>query len=113
MRAIVHFAVGISGMLLVLTYLDLGYRREFLLMFASGFWALIPDLGFVLLRIIGPGVASVWKRVFNSVFGNLFWFHTVLDDLESADDVLELVGALVLLAAAISVYYVSNDWEGT
>ena len=111
MRAIVHFSLGVSGMLLVLAFRDLGYRREFLLTFASGFWAMVPDLGWLLLRVGLPEAASLWKALFNSPLGNLFWFAPILDAAEPVDRVFEMTSAFVLLGVGVAVYYLLNDWE--
>lgn len=111
MRAIVHFSLGVSGMLLILSFLDLEYRREFLLMFASGYWALVPDLGWLLLRLGMPGAAILWKTVFNSPIGNLFWFAPLLDAAEPVNRVFEMTSAFLLLGAGIGVYYVTTDWD--
>lgn len=111
MRAIVHFSVGVSGMLLLLSVLRLEYRHAFVLMFASGYWALIPDVGWLLLRLGLPDIAALWKTVFNSPFGNLFWFAPLLDAAEPVNRVVEMTGAFVLLGAGIVVYYVTTDWD--
>lgn len=111
MRAIVHFSVGVTGMLLVLSVLDLAYREEFLLTFASGYWALVPDLGWLLLRLGFPGAATLWKSVFNSALGNLFWFAPLIDAAEPVDRVFEMTGAFALLTVGVAVYYVRNDWD--
>lgn len=110
-RAFVHFSVGVSGMLVVLTFVHLEYRREFLLMFASGLWALVPDLGWLLLRVGTPEAAALWKAVFNSFLGNLFWFHPVLDGMEPVNRVFEMTSGFVLLGLGITLYYFANDWE--
>lgn len=111
MRAIVHFSVGVSGMLLVLTAVRLDARREFLLTFASGFWSLVPDLGWLLLRLELPGAATLWKAVFNSALGNLFWFAPLLDAAEPVNRVVEMTGAMALLGASVAVHYALNDWN--
>lgn len=110
-QAFVHYSVGVSGMLFLLLLVDLDYRQEFLLTFASGFWALVPDLGWLLLRIDMPVAAAVWKATFNSIVGNVFWFHSFIDAHESGDRVVEMTGAFVLLGVAVVAYYVGNDWE--
>jgi len=110
MRAFAHFSVGASGMLFLLLFVTLDRRREFLLPFASGFWALVPDLGWLLLRVDGPETAAVWKAVFNSLLGYLFWFHPIMDAYES-NRILEMAGSASLLGLAVAAYYVGNDWE--
>lgn len=111
MRAIAHFSVGVSGMLLLLLFVNLDHRREFLLTFVSGFWAMTPDLGWLLLRTGMPGTATLWKAVFNSPFGYLFWFHPLLDAAEPENRVIEMAGAFLLLGFSVSLYYFRNDWE--
>lgn len=111
MRAFVHFSLGVSGMLLVLTFVNLDNRHEFLLMFASGCWALVPDLGWLLLRTGMPEAAALWKSIFNSWLGYLFWFHPLLDGLEPVDRVVEMTSGFVFLAFSITLYYFANDWD--
>lgn len=111
MRAIVHFSVGVSGMLLLLLLLDLEERYDFVLMFASGFWALVPDLGWVLLRVDMGGVAILWKTLFNSAIGNVFWFHPFLDASEPDSAVIELTSAFVLMFCSVGLYYFANTWN--
>jgi hypothetical protein len=111
MRAFVHFSVGVSGMLFCLLFIELEPRHEFLALFASGLWALVPDLGWLLLRIGLPGSAALWKQLFNSLLGNLFWFHPVLDAIEPENRVFEMVGGFALLGLAVSIYYLLNDWD--
>ena len=111
MRAFVHFSVGVSGMLLLLSFVDLEFRRQFLAMFASGLWALVPDVGWLLLRVGLPEAATLWKALFNSPLGNLFWFHPVLDAIEPENRVFEMVGGVALLGFAVGAYYLLNDWE--
>ena len=111
MRAFVHFSVGVSGMLVILLFVERRFRQQFLLMFASGLWALVPDLGWLLLRLGRPGAAAVWKRVFSSAFGLAFWFHPILDAAEPDNRVYEMGGAFVLLGAAVVLYYLFNDWD--
>lgn len=110
-RAIVHFSLGVSGMLLILTFVDLEYKHEFVMTFASGIWALVPDLGWLLLRIEMPGAADLWKSVFNSALGHVFWFHPLLDGMEPVNRVFEMTSAFVLLAAGVAMYYFGNDWD--
>lgn len=110
-RAIVHFSVGVFGMVCFLTLVDLNDKNEFVLLFASGFWALVPDLGWLLLRLDLPQVAMLWKAVFNSPFGNLFWFAPLLDAAEPVNRVFEMTAALTLLGSAVLVHYFLSDWD--
>lgn len=111
MRAMVHFSLGASVMMIVLAFRGLENRQEFLLIFASGYWALVPDLGWLLLRLGVPRGAMVWKTVFNSPLGNLFWFAPILDAVEPVTPVFEMVSAFVLLSVGIVTYYFKNDWD--
>ena len=98
---------------MLLLLVDLEERYDFLLMFASGLWALVPDIGWVLLRVDLVGAAVIWKTVFNSILGNLFWFHPILDAAEPDSRVIELTGAFVLIVLAVGIYYLANDWNPT
>lgn len=95
----------------LLLLVDLNNRQDFLLIFTSGLWALVPDLGWLLLRVGLPETATLWKTVFNSVFGLIFWFHPVLDTIEPDNRVYEMTGGFVLLSFAVVMFSVANDWE--
>lgn len=68
-----HFAIGAAGMLLLQPLLCPTVRFKRTLVVASGLWALVPDLHYVI---------PTFPDVFNgprAVYGNAFWFHTFLD----------------------------------
>jgi hypothetical protein len=110
MQAIVHFTVGVFMALLALTVLDLPVRREFLLLFLSGFWAMIPD-GYWLLRELGiVGPETVWRALHRSAWANVFWFHNVIDGLETGRNNLEASVSLAVLLVLVFGYYRYNDW---
>lgn len=98
-------------MLFALVFVELAYRHEFLITFSSGLWALIPDLGWLLLKLQLPEAATVWKATFNSVLGYLFWFHPLLDSHEWIGRLGEMLASFVLLILGVTVYYLANDWE--
>jgi hypothetical protein len=111
MQALVHFAVGLTGGLLALLLVDWHPRREFLLTFGSGFWAMIPD-GHWLFRGLGmDGVATAWLAFHRSNAADVFWVHRLLDTSETGATKAELVLAVAVLLAAVGVYAVFNDWE--
>lgn len=112
MQAFVHFAVGVSFGMVALLFVDWEGHREFLLVFASGFWALIPD-GHMLFRQLGVAqVARPWQAVHRSALADLFWFHGVLDDSETGLNHLELGVALAVLFVALVGFYRFNRWTG-
>ena len=110
MDAIVHFAVGLTGGLLVLLFVDWPHRREFLFTFASGVWALVPDGHWMLTEFGIDGPAAVWKALHTTALANLFWFHRFLDTHETGRRNLEMGVSLLLLFVAVGLYYVANDW---
>ncbi|QCC47197.1 hypothetical protein [Halobellus limi] len=110
MQALVHFTVGISIALLIFTRVDLPTPQEFLLMFCSGFWGLVPD-GHWLFREFGiTGVASTWRAVHQTVYVNVFWFHHFIDSIETGRNNLEAGIALGILLVAVAGYHRYNDW---
>lgn len=110
MQALVHFTVGVFLALLALTVVDYSVRREFLLLVLSGFWALVPD-GHWLLREFGiGGPAAVWHSFHQTPYANLFWFHHLIDSLETGRENLEAGVALGVLLVLTLVYYRYNDW---
>lgn len=110
MQALVHFTVGVVGALLVLSVVDRPPREEFLAMFASGFWAMVPDFHWLLREVGINAGADVWRAVHGTWVANLFWFHHLIDSLETGEEILEAAFALVLLVVAVGVYYLANDW---
>jgi hypothetical protein len=110
MQALVHFAVGISGALVLLSFIDWPPQREFLAMFLSGIWAMIPD-GHWLLREFGiNGPATAWRSVHQTVFADIFWFHHLIDSMETGRNNLEAGISLLLLLTLVFGYYRYNDW---
>lgn len=110
MKAITHFAVGMSVGVLLVTLFDLRAREEFVAVFLSGIWAMVPD-GHWLFREMGvTSVAVVWRRFHQSSLANLCWFHRVLDTNETARPNVEAAMALLVLAVSIGIYYRYNDW---
>jgi hypothetical protein len=110
MDALVHFAVGLTGGLLVLLFVDWPPRREFLFTFGSGVWALVPDGHWMLTEFGLDGPATVWKSLHTTALANLFWFHRFLDGHETGRGKLEMGASLLLLFVAVALYYVANDW---
>ena len=111
MDALVHFAVGLAGGLLVLTLVDSPPRREVPLAFASGIWALLPDGHWMLVELGLDAPAPAWRALHRTAFANLFWFHRWLDLNETGRPNAEGGLALLILIVAVGVYYVFNDWD--
>lgn len=110
MQALVHFTVGVFMALMLLTVIDRPVRQEFLLMFFSGFWGLVPD-GHWLLRDVGiDGVAEMWKVVHQTPYANVFWFHHFIDSIETGRNNLEAGISLGVLLVLVLGYYRYNDW---
>ena len=111
MDALVHFAVGLSGGLLLLLLVDWPQRREFLATFGSGVWAMVPDGHWMFHEFGVDTVASVWRAAHASPVANLFWFHRVLDRAETGRPRVEMGVALFGLFVVVGVYYAVNDWD--
>ncbi|PSQ12470.1 hypothetical protein BRC93_02075 [Halobacteriales archaeon QS_5_70_15] len=111
MDIIVHFVVGLTFGLVVLLFVDWPQPREFLFIFASGLWAIIPDGHWMFSEFGFDGPAAVWKSFHQTAFANLFWFHRFLDNHETGRKNLEAGTSLLLLFVAVVTYYVANDWE--
>lgn len=110
-QALVHFTVGVIVALSVLSVLDRPVREEFLTIFASGFWGMVPD-GHWLLHEAGlNGVAGIWRAFHATPYANVFWLHGVIDGLETGRPNLEAGIALTVLAVAVVGYYWLNDWS--
>ncbi|WP_372910422.1 hypothetical protein [Salinigranum sp.] len=111
MDALVHFAVGLTGGLLALLLVDWSPRREFLVTFASGVWAMIPDGHWMFHELGVDSVATAWRAAHATPAANLFWFHRVLDRSETGRPRVEMGVALVGLFVAVGAFYVVNDWD--
>lgn len=110
MQALVHFAVGVFAALLVLVFVDRPVEEEFLATFLSGFWGLVPD-GHWLLREFGiDGPAAAWRAFHQTPYANVFWFHHLVDSLETGRENLEAGVALGILLVLVFAYYRYNDW---
>jgi hypothetical protein len=105
MQALVHFVVGLGGALFLLSFLDRPAHEEVLLSVVSGFWALWPD-GYWLLRELGVGFGTgKWQAIHRSVLSNLFWFHGLIDSLETGHAKLQAGIALTGLVAVVAWHY--------
>jgi hypothetical protein len=111
MDAFVHFTVGLGGGLLALLLVNWPTQREFLVMFASGVWALVPDGHWMLHEAGFHAPASLWRAAHHTTAANLFWFHQIIDRAETGRPKVEMGVALVGLLLVVGVYYVVNDWS--
>lgn len=96
MLGITHFALGATGGTIINEKLQ--YDR-LLIPVLSGIFAMLPDAN-KLLEI------HTTKVVNQSVFNNIFWFHGLLDTMETTYPEIEGVIALCLL---ISVVIYTSD----
>ena len=109
MQALVHFTAGAFMAMAVFLFVDLPPRRGFLLTFLSGFWRMGPDVQ--VFRGFGVGgVADPLAAFQRTAFADLFWFHRLVDSLETGWGNLEAPVALVVLLALVAAYYRYNDW---
>lgn len=111
-QALVHFTVGVFVGLSILTVVDWPVRREFALIFLSGFWGLIPDGHWLVAEFGADGVAAAWRAFHRTPYANVFWFHHLIDSAETGRDTLEAGVALFALLVSVAGYYRYNDWMG-
>lgn len=96
--ALGHFAIGATGMTLLLAFLPVRvpFKRTFVLF--GGIWALLPDIYKLELAYTG------WMRtVHDSAAGNLFWFHRTLDVVDPFDSYLVAAFAVGLWVVTTAV----------
>lgn len=94
--AITHFAVGAVGILVFLATVRPRSNYRTTLAVASGCWALVPDLFYLL-----PGAANPLRGPIEGPVGNVFWFHSAMDALVHGRGTrTNAAVALVLLAGA-------------
>lgn len=111
MDAIVHFAVGATCGMVLLLMLDFRPQIKFPLVFASGGWAMLPDGWYFLRYVPIDGLMLLGLRFHRSIFSNVFWFHQVLDRLETGDPRAEMGSAVVMLGTAVVMFTVLNRWD--
>lgn len=85
--AITHFTLGASAGLL-LYHITTPNIDEMIITMFSGLWALIPDTG----KLIEPATT-----LHESVLANIFWFHALIDTLETGHPHIEGAIAITLL----------------
>ena len=75
MLAIGHFAVGVSGALLVLLYhprwIPHFLKNDIFVVLLSGLWAMLPDITMVFSETNSAFLHEWW--------GNIFWAHPYID----------------------------------
>lgn len=100
-----HFAVGVTGgaIYLLLT----GYHEEIsqdgYVLFLSGIWAVLPDLGQPL-----PGV----PQTDHSRLADLFWFHYALDTHAMTDSIAATAAFGGLMVLALVCLVGVKRWKG-
>lgn len=111
MQGPVHFIVGVCGMLLILIVKKSdAVLRDVPLMFLSGVWATIPDWWWFLTDRFFPAIQApelgyaIRNRFHRSIVANVFWFHLLLDNLETGNKRLQLLVALSGLGILGSIY---------
>lgn len=90
--ALTHFALGAGGMQLILYVVAPEFRYRQSLVIASGLWALLPDIHYVL-----PVYKASLSELKFTVVGDLFWFHRALDALHPGRGTREMAAVMVML----------------
>ena len=111
MQTFVHFAVGVACAVLLLTGFDLPPRIEFLLAFASGVWANLPDGYWLLVEFGWDSGVDELRSIHDTSWMNVFWFHHLIDELETSRPNLEAGIAMAVMLVAVGVFYALNDWS--
>lgn len=91
--ALTHFAFGALCVTLLLAYLPVRTRYHVALSVASGVWAMLPDFW----RVV-PMYEHAFRQLGHSVFGNVFWLHSLLDQADATD-------SHRLAAVTVGVYF--------
>jgi hypothetical protein len=111
MQALVHFTIGLSGALVVLIFVDWPPQQEFPLIFLSGVWAIVPDGHWLLWELGAIRPAMVWRAIHQTALADVFWFHHVIDSIETGQENLEIALSLWALLVAVFGYYHFNNWN--
>jgi hypothetical protein len=91
MLAVTHLAVGLAGGLLLLTPLIERWDNSTLAIL-SGIWALVPDVNVFVSQL---------SFIESSMWGNVFWFHNLLDGWETGHPEAEAMTALAFLVLTV------------
>lgn len=78
--AIAHFAVGVTGTVVLCRLFAADLLRSPTVFVAGGLWAVLPDAHWVL----PVGVEPVW-RLHHSPVANLFWAHRWIDGIDPSN----------------------------
>jgi hypothetical protein len=93
MNALTHFALGLTIAVLALVPVVERFEDSTVLV-VSGIWALGPDLS-LFVRQLQPLSESIWS--------NVFWFHGLVDAMETGYPNLEAFVALTMLLTATTL----------
>ncbi len=82
-QALTHFAIGATGMTVLVALFPGRVRIPRTLILLGGVFALVPDA-----YKIAPTYVGWIEVIHNSTMGNLFWLHQLVDALDPADSYL-------------------------
>lgn len=104
--------VGIAGITtaVVLFVLAPGHRYRWIVIGASGFWAVVPDFH----HLMGPfpSLQTWWKvTLHDSIVGNVFWFHRWIDLADPGDRILYSAVMWAALAAVVVTTELAIRWR--
>lgn len=93
MLAITHFAVGATCGALIASLIKANPRDIPVMMVFSGLWAMVPD--------IGKPIPGISPDLLHNSTGNVFWFHSILDLMETTYASIEGSIALAVLVFTV------------
>jgi len=113
MQVAVHFAVGMAvGLVLVLVG-EFSPREEFAILMGNGFWATLPDSWWFIREYGFETSGLALRAIHRSVLSNVFWFHGILDGMETGNPRLEGAIGITLMFIVSAAYFLFNNWPNT